>query len=200
VRKRLGLLCLGFVVLSVATYLTRGRRLEPPPAGGQPQHYLYCAECGLEMTCAPGQDAERTFCPHCGVTHKMELTTYSRNQGEGPRQPLNRLLLVVAFGVPTALAVAIYLKSRTRERTEKPAEGEPLRFACPNCGHQLASRAFRAGSTAVCPECAEQFVVGGPATLTGPNTPQGGVPSRGSGPRPAPGKRAGGVRRRRDRS
>ncbi len=195
-KKRLGLLCLGFVVLSVATYLTRGRRHEPPPAGGQPQHYLYCAECGLEMTCAPGQEGERTFCPHCGVTHPMQLTTYSRNQGEGPRPPLNRLFLAMAFGVPTALAVAIYLLRRPPPHSAEPAEDEPLRFACPNCGHQIASRAFRAGSIAVCPECAEQFVVGGPATFAGPHTPQGGDRSRGDGPRPVPGKGAGKARRR----
>jgi transcription elongation factor Elf1 len=162
VRIRVGILCLGFVGLAIATTLTRSRRDEPPPLTSEAQRYLYCPECGLEMTCPPEYAGRVTFCPHCGISKKMEVNSFSHGAGEAPRSPPNRALLAVAFGVPVALAAAVYATGRLRAAREHTPEGDGRRLACPGCGHKMTAKVFSPGSTAVCPACAEQFVVPGP--------------------------------------
>jgi hypothetical protein len=158
---QLGIICLGFIVLGVATMLTRSRRYEPPAVTSEPQRYLYCPECGLEMTCPAEYVGRQTFCPHCGVTKAMEVNTFSHNAGEAPRSPPNRALLAIAFGVPVALAAAVYATGRLRARRVQTSEGDARQLACPACGHKMTAKVFSPGSTAVCPACAEQFVVPG---------------------------------------
>ncbi len=152
------LVCLGLFGLGMAAAWSRSRRAEPPP-GGVPQRYLYCPECGLEMTCPPEFEGRKTFCPHC-LTRRMEVNAFSRN-GDGPRPPVNRALVALAVAVPLALAAAVYAAGRLRARQEQGPGAEARRFACPECGHRMASNVFGPGSTAVCPACAAQFVVPG---------------------------------------
>jgi transcription elongation factor Elf1 len=126
-----------------------------PPTASEPQRYLYCPQCGLEMTYQPDQEGRAVFCPHCGKDRPMEVNTFSHSLGEEP--PLSstaKILLALAMGVPVALAVITYQSGR--QRTPEVAANV---FACPACGHKLRSHILGPGSTAVCPTCAEHFLV-----------------------------------------
>lgn len=159
--KRWRLIALAFVALSVLTTYSWLRRAKPAPRDGESVRYLYCPECGLEMTCPPGDEDKATFCPHCGKSRQMEVHSFSLNGGGGPGFRANRTLLAVAFGVPIALAVLVYLLRRLQARREREVEADTRQIACPACGHELSTAIFGPGSTAVCPECAERFVVRG---------------------------------------
>jgi hypothetical protein len=152
---------MGFVVLSGLTIHSAFRRAKPLPPGEKAQMYLYCPECGLEMTCPPGDEDKATFCPHCGVTRRMEVHSYSFSGG-GPGFRASRLVLAVGFGVPIALSVAVYLLGRRQASRGQAAVVKHGKIACPFCGHKLSAAPFGSGSTAVCPVCTERFVVGSP--------------------------------------
>ncbi len=110
------------------------------------------------------------FCPHCGMNRRMQLNAFSHG-GSGPSRPTNWLLVGIAFALPAALAVGIYLQSRSREpQIDQPGEPAP-RFACPGCGHEMEYGVFVPGATAVCPSCLERFVVPDRADLRGSDEP-----------------------------
>jgi transcription elongation factor Elf1 len=160
---RMQLLCLVLVglTLAAATSHLRGPVVRREASGTQ--KYLYCPECGLEMT-APAEAAEgkQTFCPHCGLTHPMQVSSSSRTNGDGPGSQTSWLFVGLMFGVPAALAIGVYGLSRSREQQQVPtAEDDGIEFSCPGCGHTMASKSYRKGSTVVCPICAELFVVTG---------------------------------------
>ena len=69
--------------------------------------------------------------------------------------------MAAMFAVPAALAIGVYSLSRVK-RQPKQVDGEDVfEFSCPGCGHTMTSNSYRKGSTAVCPVCAELFVVTG---------------------------------------
>jgi uncharacterized paraquat-inducible protein A len=154
-------IAISFVVLLGLTIHSALRRAERLRAVEKPQMYLYCPECGLEMTCPPGAEDKAAFCPHCGMTRRMEVHSYSVNGG-GPGFRANRLVLAVAIGVPIALGVAIYLLGRRQASRGQATVVKHGKIACPFCGHKLSAAPFGPGSTAVCPVCTERFVVGRP--------------------------------------
>jgi hypothetical protein len=137
------------------------------------QWYLYCAECGLEMTCPPEFEDRPINCPHC-LKRRMEVTARSRADGAGLRTGANGAVLAVVVGVPLALAVAVYAVGRVRAGREQGPEGEARRVSCPVCGHKLRSNVFGPGATAVCPVCAEQFVEPGDQERKGADADAGG--------------------------
>jgi uncharacterized paraquat-inducible protein A len=155
---RMQLLCVVLIGLSLAGATSHLRRPEPTRMNDGSQHYVYCPECGLEMTIPPEMERKQTFCPHCGPGKQLEINSYSRTNGEAPL-PTNRLLVAALFGVPCILLFGVYLLGRKREGQKPTDVEEVFRFACPGCGHEIASNAYREGSTAVCPACAEMFVV-----------------------------------------
>jgi hypothetical protein len=159
VTRRLILLCVGFATLSVLTVVTKSRRAERPHAVGVAQSWLYCPECGLEMTCPTGAEGSQTFCPHCGPKYPMQVSAVSRGAGEGQHSGPKLLVMVVAFAVPAALAVAVYAASRARHPPEDEPAPERFDVSCPACGHAMTSTALGPGSRAVCPDCAHPFVV-----------------------------------------
>jgi predicted RNA-binding Zn-ribbon protein involved in translation (DUF1610 family) len=157
----LAVLGLGLAALTGLVVFSLQPTATTPPSAGEPQRYLYCPQCRLEMTCAPGQEARETFCPHCGKAWIMEVNTFSRRKGESP--PLSaskkQVLWAVGLGLPVALAaaalaVAVYWSGR-----EPTPENAVVVFACPACGHKLRSQILAPGSTAVCPVCGEHFLV-----------------------------------------
>jgi transcription elongation factor Elf1 len=152
------LLCLILIGLGLAAATSHWRRPAPAQVESKAQKYLYCPVCGLEMTMPADVDQKHSFCPHCGVDHPMQVSTFSRTNGELPTPPANRLLIAAMFGVPVALAVGVYTLGRARNPGLPEADGDLFRFECPRCGHVIASNSYRKGSTAVCPACAEMFV------------------------------------------
>jgi predicted RNA-binding Zn-ribbon protein involved in translation (DUF1610 family) len=114
------------------------------------------------MTCPPELEQTKNFCPHCGNGKRMEVTTYSRNNGEAPPLSTNRVLIATLFGVPAALLIGLYSFSQARKGSTLSSDEDVFRFKCPGCGHAMASNSYRKGSTAVCPVCAELFVVTDP--------------------------------------
>jgi transcription elongation factor Elf1 len=156
VTMRLGAVGLGLAALIGLSMFLPLRRPTSAPSASEPQRYLYCPQCGLEMTCPVDQETRATFCPHCGKSQPMEVNTSSHAGSEGPPlSPTIKVLLAVAIGLPVVLAVLAYQFGR--QRTPKGAVNV---FACPACGHKLRSQIVGPGSTAVCPTCAEHFLVG----------------------------------------
>jgi transcription elongation factor Elf1 len=158
---RMQLLCLILIGLTLAAATSHLRRRAPRREAEPGQQYAYCPECGLELTITPGADRKHNFCPHCGVDHPMQVNGFSRTNGEAPVLGPNRLLVAAIFGVPAALAVGVYSLSRKRGQPKQADGEEVFQFSCPSCGHTIASNSYRKGSTAVCPACAELFVVAG---------------------------------------
>jgi rubrerythrin len=156
---RVQLICLAFLALAMAAIQWQFRRSSPPPTAGAAKYYLYCPECGLEMTWPEEHIENPPFCPHCGAGKQMQLSTFSRNDGQAPAVAPNRYFVAAAFGLPIALAVGVYWLGRERKRRRPAEPDEVLEFKCPGCGHAMASAAYRRGSTAVCPVCSELFVV-----------------------------------------
>ncbi len=157
------LLCLGFVALAVATAVTR----RPPPtttAGAEAQHYLYCPECGLEMTCPPEYVKEGMACPHCGAGKRMRVNAHSQSDGLVPGLASSRWVVPLVFGVPVVLAVVVFALERVSNRPRSSAQPPPSEVSCPRCNHRMASGIFGPGSTVICPECAERFKVPGEPT------------------------------------
>jgi hypothetical protein len=162
VTKRLLLLGFGVGLIALTAATARPRRqAEAPDRPLQAQWYLYCPECGLEMTCPPGDEERATFCPRCSMKRRMELNRFSRGSDGGPRPQANRAMIVAAFGVPVVLALIVYAVGWVRAKREQTPEGESRRAACPGCGHKMTTAVFAPGSTAACPVCREQFVVPG---------------------------------------
>jgi uncharacterized paraquat-inducible protein A len=174
VNKGLVLVCLGFVVMGLATAWSRSRRAELSPPAGQQQRYLYCPECGLEMTCPPEFEDRVMSCPHC-VKRRMEVNSFSRANGDAPRAHANGAVLAIAVGMPVALAAAVCAASRLRSKPEQTPEGDARRLTCPGCRHKMNSKVFGPGSTAVCPACAHQFVVPGTEGRKEPSGDSAGV-------------------------
>lgn len=166
-RTQLVGLALAAFAMATVQWCTR-RPAAKPTVAAATQFFAHCAACGLEMTCPSERADDPPPCPHCGTGRRMEINTFSRNNGETPAVPLNRRLLATAFGVPAALAVGVYyLGRRAKERQSSEGEEEVCRFKCPGCGHGMTSTTYRRGSTAICPACAEVFVV---ASLDGQET------------------------------
>jgi transcription elongation factor Elf1 len=162
---RMQLLCLVLVGLTLAAATSHLRHAPPPRETSGTQKYLYCPECGLEMTAhREAAEGKQTACPHCGVKHPMQVSSYSRTDGGGPRLQTSWLFVGLMFGVPAALAVGVYSVSRARARLPQDEADDVFQFSCPGCGHAMASNSYRKGSTAVCPVCAELFVVTGSDT------------------------------------
>jgi hypothetical protein len=92
----------------------------------------------------------------------MQVSSSSRTSGDGPVPQTSWLFVGLMFGIPTALAIGVYrLSRRSRGQQVPTAEDDGIQFSCPGCGHEMASRSYRKGSTVVCPICAELFVVTG---------------------------------------
>jgi predicted RNA-binding Zn-ribbon protein involved in translation (DUF1610 family) len=157
---RMQFLCLVLAGLFLAAATSHLRRPVAQKNTATAQHYAYCSECGLEMTVPSELEQKKTFCPHCGVDHPMQISTHSQTNGEGPVSRTNWPFVATVFAVPTALAIGVYSLSRARRRGGSVAEEDVYEFTCPGCGHTMASKSYRKGSTAVCPACAELFVVG----------------------------------------
>jgi hypothetical protein len=158
---QLGLLGVLFVTLAIGTAYSRSRRHESPPRKtGESQRLLYCPECGLEMTCPSEFEHRPINCPHC-VKQRMEVTAVSRAGGNAAPSRANWVVVAVAIGLPLALAVALYGAGRVRAGREQGSEANARQVSCPGCGHKMKSGVFGPGATAVCPACAEHFVVPG---------------------------------------
>jgi uncharacterized paraquat-inducible protein A len=153
------LLCVVLVGLTLAALTSQWRRPTVQREQAQHQRYAYCPECGLELTLPIDGSQKPMTCPHCGPAKQMEINSFSRTNGEGPAIPLNRPLLVALFAVPIGLAITFYAVSARRQKRSLDADSELFRFKCPGCGHIMESMTYRQGSTAVCPACAELFVV-----------------------------------------
>jgi hypothetical protein len=156
------LLCLGFVALTIATLMTRRPAPKPAAAGTEVQHYLYCPECELEMTCPPEYVKQGMVCPHCGAGRKMKVTTHSLSGGQGPLAA-SRWMIPLVFGVPVAVAVVVFVLERGSKRPRVAAGPPQSHVDCPRCGHRMSTAMFGPGSLAICPECAEHFRVPGQA-------------------------------------
>jgi DNA-directed RNA polymerase subunit RPC12/RpoP len=153
------LLCLVLFGLLLAAATSHLRR-PPPLEQAKGQRYWYCAECGLEMTIPADRADKPIACPHCGPGKQMAVHSFSINNGERPALALNRPFLALIFGVPILLAVGLYAANRARrQKPRTDADQEVFRFRCPACSHEIESNSYRKGSTAVCPACAELFVV-----------------------------------------
>ncbi len=157
---RVQLISLAFLALAMAAIQWQFRHpAARTPVAGASKYYLYCPECGLEMTWPEERVDKLPPCPHCGLEKPMQLSTISRNNGDMPAVTPNRLFVASAFGVPMLLAVAVYWFGRGRRPVESDEPDEVLSFKCPSCGHAMTSASFRRGSTAVCPVCSELFIV-----------------------------------------
>jgi uncharacterized paraquat-inducible protein A len=158
---RMQLLCLILVSLAVAAATAHLRQPARKLETRSGQRFLYCPECELEIAVPAEMEPKQTFCPHCGVTKPMQINSYSRTNGAAPPLPNNRLLMAAMFGVPAALLLGLYSLSRKRPSRQASGADEVFQFSCPGCHHTMASNSYRKGSTAVCPVCAELFVVTG---------------------------------------
>ena len=96
----------------------------------------------------------------------MQVSTVPRGSREASATPINWLIVAAAFGIPTSLAIGVYLLGRSGQPVIVSETEEAYRFKCPGCGHGMSSTSYRKGSTAVCPVCSELFVV------TGVDTPK----------------------------
>jgi predicted RNA-binding Zn-ribbon protein involved in translation (DUF1610 family) len=160
---RTQLFCVILFGLALAAATSRFRHPYPAPASEDGQCFLYCSECGLEMT-YPGEMRQRQVsCPHCGIAKKMQESSYSRTNGHAPPLPTNWLVMAGVFAVPVGLATGLFVLRRRQELQTPLPDAEASRFSCPGCGHEIASKSYSIGSTAVCPACAEVFVVADPS-------------------------------------
>jgi hypothetical protein len=166
---RTQLLCLAVAALIMASIQWYFRRpaAGPLPSASVAQFYVYCPQCGLEMTCPAEQADKPPFCPHCGKERRMQVSTVPHASREMAGTPPNWLLVAAAFGVPISLAIGVYVLGRSGQPLEVSETEEAYHFKCPGCGHSMTSRSYRRGSTAVCPVCSELFVVTG---AEGPTT------------------------------
>jgi transcription elongation factor Elf1 len=154
------LLCLVLFGLGLAAATYHLRQPTPVRRTGVAQRYWYCPECGLELALPAEADPKQKYCPHCGPNKPMQVNSFSRTNGEAPSLPTNRWFVGAMFGIPVALAVGLYAVSRARGGVQNPeSDREAFQFDCPGCGHTIISNSYRKGSTAVCPACAELFVV-----------------------------------------
>lgn len=197
-RKRsltyLYLLGLGFVALAIATAITRRPATKSNEIASAPQHYLYCPECELEMTCPPEFVQQGMSCPHCGAGRRMKVTTVSHSDGSGLHAVPNRWMLPLVFGVPVVVAVAVFLLERSSKRPAAAKQQMQVQvqayLTCPRCGQRISSASYGPGATAVCPECAEHFKVPGePAPRKKKYKPEV-IREKRRGPRLPPGQKA----------
>jgi hypothetical protein len=102
------------------------------PAGGEPGedeepevHLWHCPNCGLEMTCPPGQEDRVTMCPRCSH-EKVALEVVTRRPGRGGL-PLgvNGHLLAVGGGIVAVLGLGVWLGSRVRHGSRAPGGSRP---------------------------------------------------------------------------
>jgi hypothetical protein len=93
-----------------------------PPGGGdagedeEPAvHLWHCPNCGLEMTCPPGQEDKVTMCPRC-VHEKVAFEVVTRRPGRGVLPVgVNGYLLAAGAGLVAVLALAVWLGGRVRQ-------------------------------------------------------------------------------------
>jgi hypothetical protein len=80
---------------------------------------LRCPECGLQMTCPPGQEGQPFRCPHC--IHKGTLMVQVSATGSGVLDRLKNLspFPLIVIGGTTALAVALVIL-RSRKAADPP--------------------------------------------------------------------------------
>jgi uncharacterized paraquat-inducible protein A len=166
--RRTQLICLAVTALIMAgvQWYFRPPAEVPLPSAAVAQFYVYCPKCGLEMTCPAEQAEKPPFCPHCGPSRPMQVSTVSRGSAQASATPTNWFIVAAALGIPITLAICVYLLGRPGQPVIVSQADEAYRFNCPGCGHEMSSTSYRKGSTAVCPVCSELFVV------TGTDTPK----------------------------
>jgi hypothetical protein len=74
--------------------------------------YWHCPNCGLEMTCSPGQEDRVTLCPRC-IHEKVAFEVVTRRPGHGGLPGgVNGYVLAAGAGVMALLALAVWVGSR----------------------------------------------------------------------------------------
>ena len=76
----------GLLRLGGGWYLLSSADGDPEANQEPPVRYWHCPNCGLEMTCPPGQEDAETLCPHC-IHDKVAFQVVTRAQGRGAVLP-----------------------------------------------------------------------------------------------------------------
>jgi hypothetical protein len=140
-------------------------------AGEESFGYLYCPECGLEMTSPSDHSRKKWPCPRCsrpGVF--LEYSLERRGRAAGLSSFVGHLARGLVILGASLAALSLFLRIRAiRARAAEPT----FAFACPACTREILFRQSQGGKKGVCPGC---------QTLCDyPNTKAGGATSKGGG-------------------
>jgi hypothetical protein len=145
------LIALVAVILAAA-----GAQVLAQPAK-KPAKFLYCPQCGFEMTWYQDQAPEMN-CPRCNPKKKLEIFTYSHRPEPEPdfAPPRDMRALYVAAGFPVVL-LAVWGFMSWRKKDAKVTEN-CLVTRCPACGRKIKYPVSFAGQRSSCPRCKGRFI------------------------------------------
>jgi uncharacterized protein (TIGR03382 family) len=122
--------------------------------------YLFCKECGFEITCAPGRENTVVPCPRCGTKKgtTLDFFPYSHNTSGWQGPPPSPLVPVLVIGSTVLMSVILLCLAWLGRRRHHPADVKVLHYRCQICGRRLRYSALQAGHKGVCPQCKKVFV------------------------------------------
>jgi hypothetical protein len=164
VRLALGMIFVVFLVcFSPALLSSRAQDAAPTTAPG----YLYCPECGLELTWGDHPPPQPMYCPRCDpkkVAYKYAKTPPSRSIL--PTAGIDGPLFKILVGVVVVLGLAYLVLRYARSRHESLVAQSVFLFPCPCCRRDLKYTESMAGRPGLCGYCNTRCVY--PETGQGP--------------------------------
>jgi hypothetical protein len=121
--------------------------------------YLYCKQCGFEITCAEGRENIVTRCPRCWAKtgSVLEFSKSSRTSGGVFVPPPSPVLPVTLIGATILMGVTLLCAARLTKKKQHRRTIRDLCYTCQICRRRMRYAKEQAGHKARCPKCKNLF-------------------------------------------